>query len=117
MSDWQEVTDPGSGKVYFYNRKTNATQWDRPAELAIPGGPDADPLNWVRTLGTGTDCFRAGSVLCRLALRADCRGCPIWSNVSVVYLCHSATCVLIALVSFPHRYYYNRVRRLGSLQL
>jgi hypothetical protein len=44
---WQEVTDPGSGKIYFYNSKTNATQWDRPAELAIAGGPDADPINWV----------------------------------------------------------------------
>lgn len=29
-SDWQELTDPSSGKFYYYNAKTGVTQWDKP---------------------------------------------------------------------------------------
>lgn len=33
-SAWKAQTDPGSGKTYYYNSATKATQWECPAELA-----------------------------------------------------------------------------------
>lgn len=30
---WQEVMDPNSYHIYYYNRTTGVTQWERPAEL------------------------------------------------------------------------------------
>jgi hypothetical protein len=31
--EWQEVVDPATYQIYYYNKTTGATQWDRPAEL------------------------------------------------------------------------------------
>ena len=31
--EWQEVIDPNTYQVYYYNKTTGATQWERPAEL------------------------------------------------------------------------------------
>jgi hypothetical protein len=31
--EWQEVIDPASYQVYYYNKNTGATQWERPVEL------------------------------------------------------------------------------------
>lgn len=33
---WEPKLDQSSGKIYFWNTVTNATQWDRPTELADP---------------------------------------------------------------------------------
>eukprot|EP01031_Cornospumella_fuschlensis_P041013 gene41013-50030_t len=33
--EWQEVIDPTSYQVYYYNKTTGATQWERPAELGM----------------------------------------------------------------------------------
>lgn len=30
---WREALDPVSNKIYYYNTQTNATQWERPAEM------------------------------------------------------------------------------------
>ena len=30
---WQEVVDPTSNQVYYYNRETGVTQWERPVEI------------------------------------------------------------------------------------
>lgn len=36
---WREALDPSSNKIYYYNMETNATQWERPAEMgAAPHG-------------------------------------------------------------------------------
>ena len=32
-SPWQQMTDPGSGKAYYYNKDTGATSWERPADM------------------------------------------------------------------------------------
>jgi hypothetical protein len=39
---WQEVIDPSSYQVYYYNKATSATQWDRPTEL----GPAPLATGW-----------------------------------------------------------------------
>lgn len=31
--DWQEAMDPNTKQIYYYNKATGATQWERPAEL------------------------------------------------------------------------------------
>ena len=31
--DWMETIDPNSYQVYYYNKKTGVTQWERPPEL------------------------------------------------------------------------------------
>jgi hypothetical protein len=31
--EWQEIIDPSSYQIYYYNKTTGATQWERPAEL------------------------------------------------------------------------------------
>merc|ERR1719460_3505728 len=36
--EWDELNDPESGKKYYYNRKTGATTWTRPASLGSGGG-------------------------------------------------------------------------------
>lgn len=28
--NWTEATDPGSGRVYYYNTATNETSWEKP---------------------------------------------------------------------------------------
>ena len=34
---WQELTDPGTGKTYYFHEATNTTHWDRPAaDAATP---------------------------------------------------------------------------------
>lgn len=33
---WKEVTDSKSGRVYYYNKKTKETTWNKPMELATP---------------------------------------------------------------------------------
>uniref|UniRef100_K3X6J4 Pre-mRNA-splicing factor cwc2 n=1 Tax=Globisporangium ultimum (strain ATCC 200006 / CBS 805.95 / DAOM BR144) TaxID=431595 RepID=K3X6J4_GLOUD len=30
---WREALDPATNKIYYYNVETNATQWERPAEM------------------------------------------------------------------------------------
>ena len=40
--DWAETIDPTSFQVYYYNKKTMETQWERPAEL----GPAPMATGW-----------------------------------------------------------------------
>lgn len=46
MSDWQEVVDPGSGQVYYYNPVTQETSWTN---------PNADPATaWQEVVDAST---------------------------------------------------------------
>ncbi|CAM9152796.1 unnamed protein product, partial [Ectocarpus fasciculatus] len=40
--DWQEVIDPNSRQIYYFNKATGATQWERPEEL----GPAPHATGW-----------------------------------------------------------------------
>ena len=42
MIAWQEVVDPNSNQIYYYNRLTGVTQWERPVEL----GPAPHATGW-----------------------------------------------------------------------
>jgi len=43
--DWIEHTDPSSGRAYYWNRKTNTTQWERPEnQAAVQNQLDRDVL-------------------------------------------------------------------------
>ena len=33
VSSWQELKDPNTGEIYYYNSVTGSSQWDRPEEL------------------------------------------------------------------------------------
>jgi hypothetical protein len=35
-NDWVEVTDPTSGRIYYYNSKTEETSWERPVTELLP---------------------------------------------------------------------------------
>jgi len=43
INDWVVCTDPGSGRVYYYNRRNGVSSWEKPAELGVdlskPPGP------------------------------------------------------------------------------
>jgi len=60
--DWQAVND-ASGKVYYWNSKTNETTWDKPAPVAPPPPPPAPkkvlPPNWEKftDAATGKDYY------------------------------------------------------------
>jgi len=40
---WQQVTDPRDGVVYYYNRDTNESSWERPLPPRPPGPPPGVP--------------------------------------------------------------------------
>ena len=42
MIAWQEVVDPNSNQIYYYNRLSGITQWERPIEL----GPTPHATGW-----------------------------------------------------------------------
>eukprot|EP00526_Cylindrotheca_closterium_P004161 CAMPEP_0113637722 /NCGR_PEP_ID=MMETSP0017_2-20120614/19755_1 /TAXON_ID=2856 /ORGANISM="Cylindrotheca closterium" /LENGTH=4255 /DNA_ID=CAMNT_0000548783 /DNA_START=113 /DNA_END=12880 /DNA_ORIENTATION=+ /assembly_acc=CAM_ASM_000147 len=45
-ADWEEVTDPNTGDIYYYNPVTNETSWERPgAEPAIDDSGEAEPVS------------------------------------------------------------------------
>ena len=33
INHWQEAIDPNSYQIYYYNKQTGATQWERPVEM------------------------------------------------------------------------------------
>ena len=32
--DWEELTDPDTSEVYYHNRRTDETSWEKPASIA-----------------------------------------------------------------------------------
>ena len=41
MSDWAAVVDKASGRTYYYNKTTKATQWSKPEGFVEPGSSPA----------------------------------------------------------------------------
>ena len=39
---WKEATDPNTGKTYYFNPKTQATSWTRPASMGSPASSAAE---------------------------------------------------------------------------
>ncbi|OEU13171.1 hypothetical protein FRACYDRAFT_155497, partial [Fragilariopsis cylindrus CCMP1102] len=48
---WEEVEDPSSGTVYYYNSETGESSWDRPTSAVDDNQDIPDPLPecWVET--------------------------------------------------------------------
>jgi hypothetical protein len=72
IGDWEEMKDPDSGSVYYYNHATNITQWEIPPEFenttSSGGGNDGSSSKW-------SGSFRTGN-------KAD-KGKPMERNLSV----------------------------------
>eukprot|EP01041_Mallomonas_annulata_P008801 gene8801-18209_t len=58
--DWQEVIDPTTYQMYYYNKVTGATQWERPAEM----GPAPHATGWF---GRG----KSGSVAAKMYMEKN----------------------------------------------
>lgn len=48
--EWQEAIDPNSYQIYYYNKTTGATQWERPVEL----GPAPVATGWFGRGGSAS---------------------------------------------------------------
>merc|ERR1712146_614230 len=51
-SVWRAVTDPSSGKTYYFNKSLNATQWVKPQPSSDAAEPFAAPKTPQSTKGT-----------------------------------------------------------------
>jgi len=56
-SDWQEVTDPGTGRVYFYNTATQETSWTDPRKMSVCGDDGASDWQEVTDPASGRVYF------------------------------------------------------------
>jgi hypothetical protein len=76
-SAWKQTLDSSTGKYYYWNAATNATQWEPPAELGgFPAAPapqqpsaqSAQPCGWCFGQGVHTaDCSDPAQVAARAA--------------------------------------------------
>jgi hypothetical protein len=60
IGDWASATD-ASGRAYYYNRRTNATQWEPPAGFgAAPAGETRPPFAAGRTAASELRAMQHG---------------------------------------------------------
>lgn len=66
---WQEVIDPNTFQVYYYNKTTGVTQWDRPEEM----GPAPMATGWFGRGKAGSLASQAYAELNQIYLSRPAR--------------------------------------------
>jgi hypothetical protein len=66
---WQEVIDPASKQLYYYNKVTGQTQWERPEEM----GPAPMATGWFGRGAAGSSAAQQYAQLCEWYLQRPAR--------------------------------------------
>ncbi len=57
-ADWREAVDAGSGKIYYYHRKTRVSSWEKPMCLQLLDDEEEDYLSAEEEAENNEEEFR-----------------------------------------------------------